>query len=84
MLQTGVLESADPSVQVVPLRFKAGAGFHMRHFLGIKHRTERSSFSGGTRLIYTGEPFEQDVPLLRRKHCGGFRQDAGRVLYRRS
>lgn len=57
------LESADPSVQVVPLRFKAGTGFHMRHFLGIKHRLEPSALSGGTRMVYTGEPFEQDVPF---------------------
>ena len=57
------LESADPSVQVVPLRFKAGTGFHMRHFFGIEHRTEQSPLSGGTRIIYTGEPFEQEVPL---------------------
>jgi hypothetical protein len=57
------LENADPSVQVVPLRFKAGTGFHMRHFLGITHREEQSSLSGGTRIVYTGEPFEQDVPF---------------------
>jgi hypothetical protein len=35
----------------------------MRHFLGISHRVEQSSLSGGTRIIYTGEPFEQDVPF---------------------
>ncbi len=57
------LESADPSVRVVPLRFKAGTGFHMRHFLGSKPRVEHSSLSGDTRIIYTGEPFEQDVPF---------------------
>jgi len=57
------LEGADPSVRVVPLRFKAGTGFHMRHFLGITQRVEQSALSGGAHIIYTGEPFEQEVPF---------------------
>lgn len=57
------LETADSTAMLVPLRFAPGPGFHMRRFLGIKHRIEESALSGGTRLVYTGEPFEQDIPL---------------------
>jgi hypothetical protein len=46
-----------------PLRFGIGKGFHMRRFLGIRPRTEPSAISGGTRIMYTGEPLELDVPF---------------------
>jgi len=33
------------------------------HYLGFKQRNEKSNISGGTRIIYTKEPFEADVPI---------------------
>ncbi len=57
------LESGDPPAPVIPLRFTAGPGFHMRHFLGIKQLVEPSPLSGGTRIVYTGEPVELELPF---------------------
>ncbi len=56
-----VAGSAEGSIE--PLRMGMGNGFHMRRFLGIRPRTEPSAISGGTRVLYTGEPFELDIPF---------------------
>jgi hypothetical protein len=58
------LVAGDPSTQILPLRFKAGEKSHTRHFLGMKHRLEPSAISGGTKTVYTGEPFEADLPFF--------------------
>jgi hypothetical protein len=57
------LESDDLPARTIPLRFAPAPGFHVRHFLGIKQRVEQSPLSGGTRIVYTGEPVELDLPV---------------------
>jgi len=57
------LEMGEPEHSVVALRFGKGTGFHMLRFLGIRRRLEPSALSGGTRVVYTGEPFEEEVPF---------------------
>ncbi len=57
------LETGDSGSAVVPLRFVRGKGYHMSTFRGIRHRTEPSPVSGGERRVYTGEPYELEVPL---------------------
>jgi hypothetical protein len=46
-----------------PLRLGIGKGFHTRRFLGIRPQIEPSAVSGGTQIVYTGDPFELDVPF---------------------
>jgi hypothetical protein len=58
-----LLAKADPSASIIPLRCKTGEGRHLRHFLGIKHVMEPSPISGGQRIRYTGEKFEDDLPF---------------------
>lgn len=57
------LETGDPARAVVPLRFERGTGFHLRPFLGIRHRIEPSTVSGGFRTVYTGEPYAAELPF---------------------
>lgn len=48
----------------LPVKFNVSSRSTLKRFLGIRHRTERSTLSGGTRVIYTGEPYELDVPFF--------------------
>jgi hypothetical protein len=57
------LETGDAVQKIVPLRFGKGPGFHTVRFLGVRHHIEPSALSGGTRIVYTGEPVEEDVPF---------------------
>ncbi len=56
-------ESYDPR-KALPLRFGEGQGSERRKFLAIKFLTEPSDISGMSRRVYTGEPYEIDVPLF--------------------
>jgi hypothetical protein len=49
--------------QAVPLKLDIGPGFSLLRFKGIRHRTEPSGISGGTAIVYTGEPHELDIPF---------------------
>lgn len=49
--------------RVLPVKFGLSDRPTMKRFLGIRHRTEPSVLSGGSRTIYTGEPYELDIPF---------------------
>ena len=58
------LASVHPGVrQTVPLKFDVGPGFTMLPFKAIRHRMEPSTISGGSRTVYTGEPYDVDIPF---------------------
>jgi hypothetical protein len=49
--------------RTVSLKHTIGPAFTMQRFRGIRHRIEPGEISGGTGIVYTGEPYEVAMPF---------------------
>ena len=66
-LRTAVKQTDERTIKNIenpfPIRFETTETPNgIFHYLGFKQKNERSDVSGSTRVIYTKEPFEADIP----------------------
>jgi murein tripeptide amidase MpaA len=67
-LRNAVLQTDERTIKNIenpfPIRFETTENpSGTFHYMGFKQKNEHSDISGSTRIIYTNEPFEADIPM---------------------